>query len=115
MFRTPLIFLASLVSAGTFLTAAAGPAIAAPPAAETRVVSYADLNLATAAGRARLESRIGRAVRSVCGRASLLDLNGLAQVQLCRDETYADAIGQLRRGEVFIALAQPGAIVFQAQ
>ena len=54
MLKAPFILLASLVTAGTFLTAAAGPAIAASPAAETRIVSYADLNLAGAAGRARL-------------------------------------------------------------
>ena len=115
MLKAPFILLASLVTAGTFLTAAAAPAIAAPPAAETRIVSYADLNLASATGRARLEQRIGAAVRAVCGRAAPLDLNGLASVEQCRDETHADAVAQLRRGEVFIALAQPGAIVFQAQ
>ena len=114
MFKTPLLLAASLLASATFLAGAAGPALAAPPAAaaQTRVVSYADLDLSSAAGRARLDQRVGAAVRAVCGRAAPTDLNGLAQVQACRDETLADATAQWRRGEVFIALAGPGAIEF---
>jgi len=112
MFKTPLVLAASLLASATFLAGAAGPALAAPPAPETRIVSYADLDLSSAAGRARLEQRVGAAVRAVCGRAAPTDLNGLAQVQACRDETLADATAQWRRGEVFIALAGPGAIEF---
>ena len=112
MFKTPLVLAASLLTAGTFLTAAAAPAFAAPPAAQTRIVSYADLDLGSAAGRARLERRIDNAVRDVCGRAAPTDLNGLALVQLCRAETLADATAQLRSGEVFVAEARPAATIF---
>jgi UrcA family protein len=112
MFKTPLVLVATLLSAGTMLAGAAGPAFAAPPAAQTRIVSYADLNLSTAAGRDRLERRIGAAVDAVCGRAAPTDLNGLAQVQLCRSETLADASAQWRSGEVFIAQATAGRTVF---
>lgn len=114
MFKTPILLAASLLTSATLLAGAAGPAFAAPPApaAQTRIVSYADLDLSNAAGRARLDQRIGSAVRAVCGRAAPTDLNGLAQVQACRDETLADATAQWRRGEVFIALAGPAAIEF---
>jgi UrcA family protein len=112
MFKAPILFVASLLAAGTALTAAAGPAIASPAAAETRIVSYADLDLSSAAGRARLDRRINAAVRDVCGRAAPTDLNGLHQVQLCRGETLADAAAQYRSGEVFIAVAAPGGTTF---
>ena len=106
MFKTSFIFLASVLSAGSILVGTASPALAEAPAAQTQVVSYADLNLASAAGRATLDRRIDRAVRIVCGRVSIQDLNALRQVELCRDETQADAFAQLRRGEVQIALAR---------
>ena len=114
MFKTPILLAASLLTSATLLAGAAGPAFAAPPApaAQTRIVSYADLDLSSAAGRARLDQRIGAAVRAVCGRAAPTDLNGLVQVQACREETLADATAQWRRGEVFIALATPTATIF---
>ena len=112
MFKAPILFVASLLAAGTALTAAAGPALAAPAAAETRIVSSADLDLTSAAGRARLDRRIQAAVRDVCGRAAPTDLNGIHEVQLCRAETLADAIAQYRSGEVFIAVAAPRATAF---
>ena len=112
MFRTPLLFAASLLASATLLAGAAAPAIAAPPAAQTRIVSYADLDLSSAAGRVRLDQRIGSAVRDVCGRAAPADLNAIAQVVACRAEALGDATAQLRRGEVFIASANPDAIVF---
>ena len=115
MRKSPLLLIASLLTAGTILAATASPAIAAPPAAQTRIVSYADLDLTRAAGRATLERRIDRAVRAVCGRAAPTDLNGLDQVQLCRAETLADAAAQWRAGEVLVAEARAGVIVFAAQ
>ena len=112
MFRTPLVLVASLLASATLLAGAAAPAIAAPPAAQTRIVSFADLDLSSTAGRARLDRRIHAAVRDVCGRASPLDLNGIAQIVACRAESLADATAQYRRGEVFIAQATPNATVF---
>ena len=103
MFKTPLIVLASLVTAGTILAGTASPALAAPPAAETRIVAYGDLDLSRSAGRAVLDARIDRAVRDVCGKVFVRDLNGLRLVELCRDETSANAYAQLRRGEVLVA------------
>ncbi|UVO53965.1 UrcA family protein [Sphingomonas sp. SUN039] len=56
-----------LLVASTILLAAAAPAWASP--AETPVTSEVrtdDLNLGTAAGRTRLEARVGRAARQLC-------------------------------------------------
>ena len=106
LLRTSFIFLASVLTAGSILAGTASPAFAAAPEAQTRIVRYADLNLDSAAGRATLDRRIGRAVRAVCGSAAIQDLNALRQVELCRDQTSAGAFAQLRRGEVQVAIAR---------
>lgn len=114
MLKTSFLIAASVLTAASFLGGAASPALAAPAAAApTRVVSYADLNLASAAGRAALGARVDAAVRAVCGEATPIDLDGVRQVELCRDETLAAVNGQFRRGEVLIAVrAGAGPIVF---
>ncbi|QXQ08011.1 UrcA family protein [Sphingosinicellaceae bacterium] len=48
------------------LTIAVAPAAAATAAPMSKTVSYADLNLANAQGRAALNARIKSAARSVC-------------------------------------------------
>ena len=106
LLKTSFIFLASVLTAGSILVGTASPAIAAAPQAETRLVRYADLDLASAAGRATLDRRIDSAVRAVCGRASIQDLNAVHQVELCRDEAEDGAYAQLRRGEVQVAIAR---------
>ena len=60
-----LIVLPALIFATLPLLQAPTPAAAAEPL-PTRVVSYADLNLATEAGQRRLQRRIDHAARSVC-------------------------------------------------
>ena len=65
-----------------------------PPAAAGplgNVVSYADLDLATADGVARLDRRIAAAVATACGTASGVDLAGQNDVRRCRLETSAAA------------------------
>ena len=47
--------------------ALATASFAAPAAAESRMVRYADLDLATPEGQARMERRIAGAAREVCG------------------------------------------------
>ena len=50
-------------------------AVAANPAhAQTRIVSYADLDLTSPAGQATLDRRLNTAIRQVCGRSYPLDL-----------------------------------------
>ena len=82
------------------------PAIAAPlPAAAPHVVRYADLDLASAAGRQALDRRIGLAVREACGAASDADLHGRNLVTRCRVE----ARGQVRaQREAALASLSPG-------
>lgn len=69
--------------------ATAAPAAAIPHPAGSRIVTYADLNLSAAAGRARLEQRIGAAVRALCGSAAPGDLHGVREVRACRVATLA--------------------------
>ena len=63
-----------------------------PHDAGTRVVRYADLDLSSAAGRARLEQRIGAAVRAVCGEPLRGDLRSERAVRACRTETLARVV-----------------------
>jgi len=79
----------SFALAAILAAALATPAIATPVAAGARSVAYADLDLASAAGRARLDQRIHAAVRAVCGTASPADLRGNDDVRACRAETLA--------------------------
>src|SRR3954471_2442301 len=72
--------------------AAASPATASVPRdSATRIVRYADLDLSSAAGRARLDRRIGAAVRAVCG-AEPGDLRGDRDVRACRTAAFAQIV-----------------------
>ena len=75
--------LASAVTTSPVFAKAATPGV--------RVVSYADLDLSSSAGRARLEQRINAAVRDVCGEAPSFDLARRRAVAECRVETRANA------------------------
>ncbi len=73
----------------TFLTIAAAllasatPAFA-QPASHSVAVHYGDLDLASADGRATLDSRLRQAVRTACGDPSPADLRGLNRAAACR-------------------------------
>ncbi len=92
----------SLRSIALVAAACAAVALSAAPAAASDVtvapetitvrVSYADLNLATAQGRAQLDRRIAGAARSICGNFFPADLEMAALVKDCRE----DAIGSAR-------------------
>lgn len=69
-------------------------AISTPAIAQTRVVSYADLDLTSPAGQAAFENRIDNAIRQVCGSAWPLDLQSQHQMQRCRSQTRADIQAQ---------------------
>ena len=66
------------------------PAIAQAPA-RTEVVSFADLELDTPAGRATLARRIRHAADQVCGTASDFDLVGQNRLFRCRADAVAAA------------------------
>ena len=98
-----------------FVTAAvaASGGVATPAMAEvegeyrTTTVSYADLDLASEAGVARLNSRIKFAARQVCGIANL-DLRAAPEISRCREAAIEHAtratvtvIAAARRGEPY--------------
>ena len=58
-------------------------------------VSYADLNLATAEGQARLEARIASKVRQLCD-SGTRDLHSLAMQAECIDQARQQVAGQVR-------------------
>jgi UrcA family protein len=76
--------------------------IAMPPAhametASSVRVSYDDLNLRNAAGRAALERRIEIAARAVCGSAAERDVKHLQRTRTCQEEAKSSARQQLAR------------------
>lgn len=80
-----------LFAAATFAAAFSfSPAVASTADPGVRTVSYADLDLNSAAGRARLERRIADAVREVCGAAPSFDLARRRAVRHCRTDTRAN-------------------------
>ncbi|HYD12388.1 MAG TPA: UrcA family protein [Allosphingosinicella sp.] len=87
------IALAAAACAATALTAAPAAAsdIVVTPATVTVRVSYADLNLASAEGRARLDRRIAGAARSICGNYVPAHLEMFTLVRNCRQEAIASA------------------------
>ena len=81
----PILFAAATLAAAV----TAAPVFAKPIAPQVRTVSYADLDLSTVAGQARLEQRIQAAVRDVCGEATGVDLARRQSVRDCIAETRA--------------------------
>ena len=82
----PILFAAATVVSALSIS----PAFAKPIAPTTRVVSYADLDLSSAAGQARLDRRIEAAVREVCGDATNFELARREAVRDCVAETRAN-------------------------
>lgn len=72
--------------------------IAAAPAAAQTVdsvtVSYADLNLGSAAGRAVLDRRIAHAARQVCGQFAPIELRRNSLSRACQADVIASAEAQ---------------------
>jgi len=85
-------FAAGAVTSALFLLPAAGRS--APIEQVVRHIGYADLDLATASGRSRLDRRIGAAVAEACGSASGLDLVGQNAARRCRIATRQAAAAQ---------------------
>ena len=92
----PFILAVAVTAAGLSTFTAVGPAVAAEAGV---VISYDDLNLGSAAGRAVLDRRIERAATRICGFALPVELDLAAEVNSCREGTIAAARSQLRAGE----------------
>ena len=79
------------------VTAASGighVALAQPPAVQTVAVHYGDLDLGSAGGRSTLNHRIRHAIRTACGEASSVDLEGQNLVAECREDLSASLARQ---------------------
>jgi len=74
----------------TATPASAAEIVVAPERVSVRI-SYADLNLASAEGRARLDRRIAGAARGICGSFFPADLRMGALVHDCREGAIASA------------------------
>ncbi len=85
MLKPVLFAAAALASAVSF-----SPALAKPATPSVRVVSYADLDLSSTSGQARLERRIEAAVRDVCGEAPSFELARQQAIRDCIAETRAN-------------------------
>lgn len=77
------------VLSATILACSAAPAFAED--APSVVVSYKDLNLASAEGRKALKTRIAAAVETVCGRANRASVQQGREWAECRQLTAAAA------------------------
>src|SRR5206468_1847311 len=84
-----LFFSAVLASAWVGPQAQAG--------AEHRTVAFGDLDLATAAGRAKLRYRIGIALEAVCGSYDGALIDEEHDIKLCRKKTRARIDAQLMK------------------
>ncbi len=73
----------TIVTIAAALLASATPALS-QGSAHSVAVHYGDLNLASADGRATLDSRLRQAVRTACGDPSPADLRGRNQAIACR-------------------------------
>jgi UrcA family protein len=95
---------ASLLVSGATI---AGAAQAAEPSdvAPTARVHYADLDLTSAAGEAKLRRRVGWTVAEMCDRYDARDLNALALSEACSRTAMAGAEPQV---ETALANARSG-------
>ncbi len=87
------------------LTLAAAASAAPPIVVEgqqqpTATVSYADLDLGTAAGRARLDSRIRRAAKHLCLDEGVRDLADRLEQKSCLNFAVASARPQIEQAVV---------------
>ncbi|HWT13986.1 MAG TPA: UrcA family protein [Allosphingosinicella sp.] len=109
MFVRASLFAAALVAGFVNLGLAAGPAMA--QAQETITVSYADLNLANAAGRHLFDRRIFAAASQLCGDFAPIELGRAAAGRTCLSATLAavrpqrDAAVGARYGTVRVSQA----------
>ena len=87
------------------LAAAPSPAVAQTGGPDRIVVSHADLDLTTSAGRAVLDLRVLHAARTACGTPSPADPRGRANAEQCVAEARAAALAQ-REAAVAAALRQ---------
>jgi UrcA family protein len=106
-----IILTSALITTGVIKAA---PAFAQEATSQVNVslVRTADLDLGSAAGQRKLDQRLAKAARDVCGAASDLDLEGQNAVRKCRAETFARAKSQ--RDAVLAAVQREASIAVTA-
>lgn len=103
-----------IIAAALIAVPFAAPAPAQEPLGQrTQVVSYADLDLARDADVRKLDRRIGRAIKDVCGTASDVDLEGKNEVRRCRVLTSESLAAE--RGRALAAAGQPTQVAIAAE
>lgn len=85
----------AMASAAALLASASQAEIPPSERIHQVTVSYADLDLGQAAGRATLERRIATAVRRICPRAAPANLREMQIRRECSQEAWAGARSQL--------------------
>jgi len=80
--------------AAAFLNTGVAVTPAAAQTADSVTISYADLNLANAAGRAVLDRRIAHAARQVCGQFAPVELRRNSLSRACQADVIASAEAQ---------------------
>jgi UrcA family protein len=89
--------LAACLLAGTLGVAQAAPA---PSDVPTVVVSYNDLDLASAAGVSTLYKRISLAARDVCPSEGVMQLTQVAHARACRQAAIERAVAQVHNSQL---------------
>ena len=108
--------LAALVVASALVV----PTVSHAETADSVRVSYADLDLGSAAGRDRLQRRIGYAAETVCDVGRSIEVAHVAASNSCRSDAiaqvqpaFAAAVNAARRGTVTVLDA--AALIVTAQ
>jgi UrcA family protein len=86
----PAALLCATLSLGSAVSAAAEPV-----QARTARISFADLDLASAAGRATLERRVAAAADNLCRLNGLTDLRTYRASEACFDRTVDQALRKI--------------------
>lgn len=89
------ILIAACVALLGSASVAQPPVIVSKTTAPTKVVNYADLNLASVEGQYRLSSRIRSAARSVCFENNIEQLKFTVARRHCYDSAMSDANRQM--------------------
>lgn len=82
----------------TILAAVVATLTAAPAVAQDTVaISYADLDVTSAAGAETLAGRINAGIKQACERPDMRDVKRMAEWQECKDSAMSQATEQLAR------------------
>ena len=91
--KTPILMLAAVAASALSLAIGASPAVARTT--DQIRVSYQELNLSSAAGRAVLDRRIGQAARQACGEFAPVELRWRAMSSDCQRELTQTMLAQV--------------------